>query len=67
VRTIGLLGTRYTMERDFYRGRLAARGLDVLVPDAPDRTTVHDVIYDELVLGRIEPASGPWTRPTRSG
>jgi aspartate racemase len=54
---VGLLGTRYTMERDSYRGRLAANGLDVLVPEEPDRTTVHDVIYGELVLGRVEPAS----------
>lgn len=46
---VGLLGTRYTMERDFYRGRLAAHGLQVLVPGADDRTVVHDVIYDELV------------------
>ncbi|UFU08007.1 aspartate/glutamate racemase family protein [Ruania halotolerans] len=54
---VGLLGTRYTMEGDFYRGRLTARGLSVLVPDEPDRTTVHQVIYDELVQGRIETAS----------
>jgi aspartate racemase len=49
ISTVALLGTRYTMERDFYRARLASHGLDVLVPDEPDRTAVHDVIYDELV------------------
>jgi len=55
---IGLLGTRFTMEQDFYRGRLADRhGLDVIVPDEADRATIHRVIYDELVAGRIEPAS----------
>lgn len=55
---IGLLGTRFTMEQDFYRGRLADRhGLDVIVPDEADRATVHRVIYEELVAGRIEPAS----------
>lgn len=57
VETVALLGTRYTMEQDFYRGRLEARGLEVLVPEEPDRTLVHDVIYDELVQGRIVPES----------
>ena len=51
---VALLGTRYTMERAFYRGRLeAAHQLGVLVPDEPDRTMVHQVIYDELVRGVI--------------
>lgn len=55
---VGLLGTRFTMEQPFLRDRLAARhGLEVIVPDDTDRTTVHRVIYDELVAGRIEPAS----------
>jgi aspartate racemase len=49
--TVGVLGTRYTMEQDFYRGRLEQHGLTVLVPDEPDRTVVHDVIYGELCLG----------------
>jgi aspartate racemase len=53
VTRVGLLGTRYTMEQDFYRGRLAEHGLDVIIPDEPDRTLVHDVIYDELVRGVI--------------
>ena len=57
VETVGLLGTRYTMEQDFYRGRLEQHGLDVLVPDEPDRTLVHDVIYDELVRGVVDPRS----------
>lgn len=51
---IGLLGTRYTMERGFYRDRLRqAHGLEVLVPDEPDRIVVHQIIYDELVQGVI--------------
>jgi aspartate racemase len=55
---VGLLGTAFTMEQDFYKGRLADRhGLDVLVPDAADRATVHRIIYDELVQGRVEPGS----------
>jgi aspartate racemase len=57
VTTPALLGTRFTMEHDFYRGRLAAHGLQVLVPDEPDRTTVHDVIYDELVRGVVSDTS----------
>ncbi len=52
VRTVGLLGTRFTMEEAFYRGRLASRfGLDVLIPDEADRATVHDIIYRELIVG----------------
>lgn len=53
IHEVALLGTRYTMEQDFYRGRLATHGLEVIVPDEPDRTTVHDVIYDELVQGTV--------------
>ncbi|MDQ2988573.1 MAG: aspartate/glutamate racemase family protein [Pseudomonadota bacterium] len=52
--TIGLLGTRFTMEQDFYRERLRERhGLAVLVPAPPDRDIVHRVIYDELCLGKV--------------
>ena len=55
---IGLLGTRFTMEEDFYRGRLVQRhGLDVIVPDPAERETVHRVIYDELCLGKVEERS----------
>src|SRR5215469_9333399 len=55
---VALLGTRYTMERDFYRGRLeTAHHLGVLVPEEPDRTLVHQVIYDELVQGVIRDQS----------
>ncbi|MHB1309280.1 MAG: aspartate/glutamate racemase family protein [Limisphaerales bacterium] len=53
VRRVGLLGTRFTMEEDFYRRRLERPfGLEVLVPDDPDRETVHRIIYDELCIGR---------------
>jgi aspartate racemase len=54
---VGLLGTRFTMEQDFYRKRLEARGLEVIVPSAPDRDTVHRIIYDELCQGVIDDAS----------
>jgi aspartate racemase len=56
-RSVGLLGTAFTMERDFYRGRLAEHGLEVLVPDAAQREVVHRVIYDELVHGDVHDAS----------
>jgi aspartate racemase len=58
LKTVGLLGTRYTMEMDFYRGRLAAQhGLKVLVPDEPGRTTIHEVIYKELAHGLVKDES----------
>jgi len=57
IETVALLGTRYTMEQAFYRERLVAHGLHVIVPDEPDRTTVHTVIYDELVQGIITQSS----------
>jgi len=54
----GLLGTRYTMELPFWRERLQERfGIALVVPDADDRTVVHDIIYDELCRGKIEPRS----------
>jgi aspartate racemase len=56
--TVGLLATGYTMEQDFYVGRLRDRhGLEVLVPGEADRRIVHAVIYDELCVGVIEDAS----------
>jgi aspartate racemase len=52
--TVGLLGTRFTMEQDFYRGRLTGKyGLNVVTPEKEERETVHRVIYEELCLGRI--------------
>jgi len=58
IQTIGLLGTRFTMEKDFYRGRLEQNfGLQVIIPEEKDREVVHHVIYDELVLGTIRAES----------
>lgn len=55
---IGLLGTRFTMEEEFYKQRLVQRfGLEVLIPSAPERDLIHRVIYEELVLGEVRPAS----------
>ena len=54
LKKIGLLGTRYTMEEDFYRQRLHDKyGLDVLIPDQTDRDYIHQVIFDELCLGKF--------------
>lgn len=55
--TVGLLGTAFTMEQDFYRDRFAGHGLRVLVPPADDRALVHRVIYDELCLGVVREES----------
>jgi aspartate racemase len=54
IKTVGLLGTAFTMEQDFYKGRLAEKyGLEVLVPNEADRSLVHNVIYHELCLGQV--------------
>ncbi len=58
VERVGLLGTAFTMEQDFYKGRLAQRfGLDVIIPESDDRQIVHDIIYRELVRGEVRPES----------
>ena len=58
IQKIGLLGTRFTMEEDFYRGRLVNKhGLEVIVPDPDQRSLVHQIIYEELCLGIINPES----------
>ncbi|MCQ4110849.1 aspartate/glutamate racemase family protein [Aeromonas sp. JL9] len=58
ITRVGLLGTRFTMEQDFYKGRLQERfGLAVLVPDEAGRERVHRIIYDELCLGETRASS----------
>jgi len=58
LHTVGLLGTRFTMEGDFYRGKLTLdHGLQVLIPDETERETVHRIIYSELVQGQIRAES----------
>ena len=58
LQRVGLLGTRFTMEEDFYRGRLAGDfGLEVMIPEPKDRETVHRIIYEELCVGTIRPES----------
>ncbi|HRW30980.1 MAG TPA: amino acid racemase, partial [Emcibacteraceae bacterium] len=54
LKTVGLLGTAFTMERDFYKGRLTDKhSINVIIPDEKDRKIIHDVIYQELMLGII--------------
>jgi aspartate racemase len=53
LKRVGLLGTRYTMERRFLRDRLEARGLEVIVPGEQDRITIHDIQFKELALGKL--------------
>jgi aspartate racemase len=57
MKTVGLLGTKFTMEKTFYQDALARRGITILVPDADDREYVNAVIYDELVAGQIHDES----------
>ena len=60
VSRIGLLGTAFTMEQSFYKGRLSQQhGIEVVVPESADRETVHNIIYQELCLGPVKPASTP--------
>ncbi len=57
IATVGLLGTRYTMEKDFYNQKLTEKGVAVLIPDEADRQFVHDIIYEELCLGMVRASS----------
>jgi amino-acid racemase len=58
IQNIGLLGTRFTMEEEFYKGRLSQKfGLNVSIPNAQEREIIHRVIYEELVLGKIHSRS----------
>lgn len=57
VRSVGLLGTRFTMEQAFYKDRLTANGINVVVPDQADREIVNRIIYEELCLGIIQGSS----------
>jgi len=55
---VGLLGTKFTMEQDFYKGRLQEiHGIDVLIPEDKERQVIHDILYNELCLGEIKELS----------
>ncbi|WP_057914540.1 aspartate/glutamate racemase family protein [Peribacillus muralis] len=57
ISTVGLLGTTYTMEQDFYKTRIESNGIKVLVPNDGDRKVINNVIYEELCLGKIQQSS----------
>lgn len=57
IGTIALLGTKYTMEQNFYKQRLIANHINVIIPEENDRTMINNIIYDELCLGQIKPES----------
>lgn len=58
LKKVGLLGTKFTMEEDFYKGRLIKKhGLEVVIPDEEEREVIHKILYDELCLGEIKKAS----------
>jgi aspartate racemase len=68
IRRVALLGTRFTMEEDFYKGRLVRTfGLDVLIPEADEIATVNRIIYEELCMGKILPASKASYRTVMDG
>jgi aspartate racemase len=65
---VGLIGTRFTMEQDFYRDRLTTRhGLTVLTPSSADRDEIHRIIFEELCLGKVLPGSRDTYRRVISG
>jgi aspartate racemase len=57
IRTVGLLGTKYTMEQEFYKSRIEASSIKVLVPNDEEREVINKVIFEELCLGEIQPSS----------
>lgn len=57
ITRVGLLGTKYTMEQDFYKGKLAENGIEVIIPEGDDIGTVNDIIFNELCVGQIRDES----------
>lgn len=67
IARVGLLGTKYTMEQDFYKEKILEKGLEVLIPEAGDRAGVNRVIYEELCLGNIRPDSRRFFQSVMAG
>ncbi|MET3851364.1 MULTISPECIES: aspartate/glutamate racemase family protein [unclassified Paenibacillus] len=67
IQTIGLLGTKYTMEQDFYKSRLELNGIQVIVPGRDDREAVNKIIYEELCLGKIHQESRDYYKKVIQG
>lgn len=57
IKKVALLGTKYTMLKDFYKNRLINRGIEVIIPDDPDIEIINDIIFNELCLGEIKDSS----------
>ncbi|MBB3131231.1 aspartate racemase [Paenibacillus rhizosphaerae] len=67
IQTVGLLGTKYTMEQDFYKSRLELNGIQVIVPNRDDREAVNQIIYEELCLGKIHQESREYYKKVIQG
>ncbi|MGE7596086.1 aspartate/glutamate racemase family protein [Peribacillus frigoritolerans] len=67
ISTVGLLGTKYTMEQDFYKTRIETNGINVLIPSEEDRKVINNVIYEELCLGEIQQSSRDYYKKVIKG
>jgi len=67
ISTVGLLGTKYTMEQDFYKTRIKSNGIKVLIPNDEDRKVINKVIYEELCLGEIQQSSRDYYKKVIKG
>ncbi|MDM5308355.1 aspartate/glutamate racemase family protein [Peribacillus frigoritolerans] len=67
ISTVGLLGTKYTMEQDFYKTRIESNGIKVLIPNEADRKVINKVIYEELCLGEIQQSSREYYKKVIKG
>ncbi|GAB6258115.1 aspartate/glutamate racemase family protein [Peribacillus frigoritolerans] len=67
ISTVGLLGTKYTMEQDFYKTRIKSNGIKVLIPNDEDRKVINKVIYEELCLGEIQQSSREYYKKVIKG
>ncbi|WP_260287839.1 aspartate/glutamate racemase family protein [Peribacillus aracenensis] len=67
ISTVGLLGTKYTMEQDFYKTRIESNGIKVLIPNEEDRKVINQVIYEELCLGEIQQSSRDYYKKVIKG
>jgi aspartate racemase len=67
IKNVGLLGTKYTMEQDFYKSLIESKGIQVLIPDQDDRDMVNKIIFEELCLGKIKQSSRDYYKKVISG
>ncbi|QDS36621.1 aspartate/glutamate racemase family protein [Brevibacillus brevis] len=67
IGSVGLLGTKYTMEQDFYKSRLESNGINVIIPNDHERENVNKIIYEELCLGKIQQASREYYKKVIQG